>query len=113
VGMWDEDDRRCSICLGDVEVGEKCRVLKCGHHFHQPCVDEWLGKRASCPLCVGKVEGVKVNRIQQLKASLSRTRRASEVSRTGAENSVSGDARHSPHHDGNTPLEMDAALEMV
>ena len=24
---------------------------RCGHAFHAPCVDQWLGVNATCPLC--------------------------------------------------------------
>lgn len=42
----------CSICLDAFEVGDIMRVMKCGHRFHKPCVDEWLGRYKSvCPLC--------------------------------------------------------------
>lgn len=42
----------CSICLEAFEVGDIMRVMKCGHRFHKPCVDEWLGRYKSvCPLC--------------------------------------------------------------
>lgn len=42
----------CSICLGDVKVGDSMRQLgACGHVFHRPCLDLWLLRRAACPLC--------------------------------------------------------------
>ena len=44
-GLYPDEDRRCSICLGDVDVGERIRQLRCTHRFHQPCVDEWLKTR--------------------------------------------------------------------
>ncbi len=34
-----EDDRRCSICLGDFERGVALRELRCQHHFHRDCID--------------------------------------------------------------------------
>ncbi|XP_062196822.1 NEP1-interacting protein-like 1 [Phragmites australis] len=42
----------CSVCLGDFEAGETARSLpECGHTFHLPCIDAWLLRHASCPLC--------------------------------------------------------------
>ncbi|ESW28199.1 hypothetical protein PHAVU_003G267100 [Phaseolus vulgaris] len=39
----------CSVCL---QVGETGRSLPhCHHMFHLPCIDKWLIKHASCPLC--------------------------------------------------------------
>ncbi|KAG0466352.1 hypothetical protein HPP92_017932 [Vanilla planifolia] len=46
----------CSICLGVVADGEKVRALPgCCHGFHPDCVDQWLRKQSSCPLCRAKV----------------------------------------------------------
>ncbi|CAI0379811.1 unnamed protein product [Linum tenue] len=42
----------CSICLQDVEAGEVVReVPSCGHCFHLECLDKWLVRNASCPMC--------------------------------------------------------------
>ncbi|KAL5212362.1 hypothetical protein ABZP36_023209 [Zizania latifolia] len=42
----------CAICLGDLEPGDRVRVLpKCNHGFHVGCVDRWLLARSTCPTC--------------------------------------------------------------
>lgn len=42
----------CSVCLQDFQIGETVRSLpQCHHMFHPPCIDKWLLKHASCPLC--------------------------------------------------------------
>lgn len=48
----------CVICLGSCE-GCHCaegsnplwRRLRCGHHFHEHCIFEWLKKSQRCPMC--------------------------------------------------------------
>ncbi|KAI4320902.1 hypothetical protein MLD38_034335 [Melastoma candidum] len=42
----------CSICLSSFADGDELRVLpQCGHAFHVPCIDTWLGSHSSCPSC--------------------------------------------------------------
>ncbi|KAI3991201.1 hypothetical protein MKX01_022422 [Papaver californicum] len=42
----------CSVCLHDFQLGETVRSLPyCHHMFHLPCIDKWLEKQGSCPLC--------------------------------------------------------------
>ncbi|CAO2150471.1 unnamed protein product [Urochloa humidicola] len=46
-------DGTCSVCLGELaEDGEALKMLMpCKHYFHAACVDQWLRKRATCPIC--------------------------------------------------------------
>jgi len=42
----------CNICLEDFQEGDQIRVLtSCSHAYHPKCIDEWLSKVASCPVC--------------------------------------------------------------
>ncbi|KAL1316004.1 NEP1-interacting protein 1-like [Arachis hypogaea] len=42
----------CSVCLQDFQLGESVRSLPhCHHMFHLPCIDKWLFRHGSCPLC--------------------------------------------------------------
>lgn len=46
----------CSVCLSKFEDIEVLRLLpKCKHAFHIDCIDHWLEKHSSCPLCRHKV----------------------------------------------------------
>ncbi|XP_078176990.1 RING-H2 finger protein ATL38-like [Carex rostrata] len=43
---------QCSICLGDYEEKEMLRVIPtCHHNFHLVCIDLWLQKQSTCPIC--------------------------------------------------------------
>ncbi|KAG5547446.1 hypothetical protein RHGRI_013216 [Rhododendron griersonianum] len=46
----------CAVCLSKFEDVEILRLLpKCKHAFHIDCIDEWLGRHSSCPLCRYKI----------------------------------------------------------
>ncbi|XP_072959075.1 RING-H2 finger protein ATL80-like [Typha angustifolia] len=48
----EEKKMDCAICQAELEEGERCRLLpRCNHWFHKCCIDMWLDKRLSCPLC--------------------------------------------------------------
>ncbi|XP_062208580.1 RING-H2 finger protein ATL67-like [Phragmites australis] len=47
-----EADAMCSICLSEYRDGEMLRVMpECRHRFHVACLDAWLRRSASCPVC--------------------------------------------------------------
>ncbi|XP_022999844.1 RING-H2 finger protein ATL5-like [Cucurbita maxima] len=46
------EDAQCSICLSEYEEKEVLRIIpKCGHSFHLSCIDVWLRKQSTCPVC--------------------------------------------------------------
>ncbi|KAL6882664.1 hypothetical protein ACP4OV_011354 [Aristida adscensionis] len=45
-------DPQCSICLGEYKEKEILRVIPtCRHIFHLSCLDVWLQKQTTCPIC--------------------------------------------------------------
>lgn len=48
----------CAICLNKFAKQDRVRRLpNCKHEFHRPCIDQWLLRVSSCPLCLGPVSG--------------------------------------------------------
>ena len=57
----EEDD--CSICLekflkadlipitSEIEPDQAVKWSKCGHTFHHKCIERWVMKNTSCPMC--------------------------------------------------------------
>lgn len=45
------DSNACSICLDDYQEGDQLRILPCMHTFHTDCIDNWLPRNSSCPVC--------------------------------------------------------------
>ncbi|CAN6475427.1 unnamed protein product [Victoria cruziana] len=45
-------ETQCSVCLGDYEPNDHLQQIpSCGHTFHMDCIDNWLTKHTTCPLC--------------------------------------------------------------
>lgn len=42
-------DTKCAICYEDLTANVS--ELKCEHYFHHFCIDKWLRKNSTCPLC--------------------------------------------------------------
>ena len=43
----------CPICLKDITLGEGSPVVltRCNHVFHVECLDTWLTRGHTCPMC--------------------------------------------------------------
>lgn len=42
---------KCSICLNEFENDSVISVLNCGHIFHYDCIEPWVKKHPTCPMC--------------------------------------------------------------
>lgn len=47
----DDDEVTCSICMMEIEDGDRIGALECDHKFHVDCLKEWIKRRNVCPLC--------------------------------------------------------------
>lgn len=48
----------CAVCQEDVQEGERIRAIQdCHHAFHSACVDPWLLKKGTCPVCRASLQG--------------------------------------------------------
>ncbi|XP_075488814.1 RING-H2 finger protein ATL66-like [Primulina tabacum] len=46
------EDAQCTICLAEYQEKEVLRIMpNCGHSFHLSCIDTWLRKQSTCPVC--------------------------------------------------------------
>ena len=54
-----KENPMCSICLTDITLDKK--ELSCNHMYHKKCIDKWLERKSTCPVCrkeVGSEEPV-------------------------------------------------------
>ena len=45
----------CVICLENLDSNSIITALKCGHIYHEGCVQKWLNKNSVCPICSTKI----------------------------------------------------------
>jgi hypothetical protein len=46
----------CSICMDNFKARDRIRTLPCLHFFHKACIDEWLQRQGTCPICKSRVD---------------------------------------------------------
>jgi hypothetical protein len=45
----------CQVCFDSFEVGVSFKTLPCLHKYHVHCIDTWLVKKPTCPVCLNPV----------------------------------------------------------
>ena len=45
------ENNECIICLDEMVIGEYIKTLKCGHIYHNKCINEWFNIKKICPIC--------------------------------------------------------------
>lgn len=90
---------RCSVCLADYQPDERLqKIPPCGHTFHINCIDHWLSKNTTCPLC----------RVSLLPAPKTTSIDLDSEAQTAVEESLNVNHHEEGLVDGNTPLEGQA-----
>jgi len=77
----EKETENCGVCLD--QLTDNTKTLVCIHKFHKPCINRWLMRSKTCPLCKAKVEDnfmptqeetAKIEKINQEDAELQRER---------------------------------------
>ncbi|TMW55943.1 hypothetical protein Poli38472_008591 [Pythium oligandrum] len=71
----------CPICLIEFEEDEDVRNLPCKHIFHVACIDEWLKRNTTCPMCKNNLDV----EVVELDTPVESTRRPSAAVAVGDE----------------------------
>lgn len=50
-----EPGSTCSICLESYNENDEIALSACKHHFHLECVEKWMFRQRSCPICRGSI----------------------------------------------------------
>ena len=43
--------KECSICLCNFESSDRVGKLPCRHMYHEDCLNKWIDKHNTCPVC--------------------------------------------------------------
>jgi hypothetical protein len=49
-------NKECVVCLGEQLIGDPAAKLPCGHLFHVGCIQQWLERHCTCPVCRYELE---------------------------------------------------------
>lgn len=57
ISIDDYSPNTCSICLEDI-LKEGVTALVCAHVFHEICIEPWLRRADTCPICLTNVKNL-------------------------------------------------------
>lgn len=70
--FYDGCNKECSICFLEFNINDKVPRLPCGHFFHGECINEWLQKKCTCPICRWELEtedrSFEIERVERMKS---------------------------------------------
>ena len=49
----DFENNECIICLENMVINNKIKILECSHIYHYNCIEAWFKKKGeiNCPIC--------------------------------------------------------------
>jgi len=56
VAVASEEHQHCTICIEAFHEGDELRILPCLHRYHRACIDTWLHRNGTCPICKHRVD---------------------------------------------------------
>lgn len=65
INKLDNDKKNCVICMEDFKAGDTSTNLPCLHMFHTNCIQSWLKKQNTCPICKFKLTPENINNINR------------------------------------------------
>lgn len=51
-----DNETQCTTCMETFKLGEDVVKLDCDHIFHFPCIEPWLHRNNSCPICRTEID---------------------------------------------------------
>lgn len=82
VDMSDETTACCAVCLDEHSVNSNATRMPCGHLYHPSCIENWLSRHCTCPVCRFEIHTDDVNFERERVVRNRRHRRLVTIRRT-------------------------------
>ena len=64
--FWNGHDGQCAICLSAfMDSDPAVEVATCQHRFHSRCIQQWLSRKQTCPVCRGTAKPEEIQPIEE------------------------------------------------